>query len=125
MNVGWRVPLAVAIGGAAGAGARWLAGVPFEVTPGTLPVRTLIVNVLGCLLIGVAAGRLHRDSLSWSFAVTGLLGGFTTMSAFATELNDLVDADRTGLMIAYLAATMAGGLIALLVAERVAEAWPP
>jgi CrcB protein len=125
VNDGWRVPLAVAIGGAIGAGARWLAGVPFDVTPGMFPVRTLAVNVLGCLLIGIAAGRLHRESLAWAFAVTGVLGGFTTMSAFAQELNDLVDADRTGLMIVYLTATLAGGMVALLAAERVSEAWPP
>lgn len=124
MNVGWRLPLAVAVGGAIGAGARWLAGVPFEVTPGTFPVRTLVVNVLGCLLIGVAASRLHRESLAWAFAVTGVLGGFTTMSAFAQELNDLVDAGRGGLMVVYLVATLAGGMAALLAAERVSKAWP-
>lgn len=125
MNVGWRVPLAVALGGAIGAGVRWLAGVPFEVTPGTFPMRTLVVNVLGCLLIGAAAGRLHRESLAWAFAVTGVLGGFTTMSAFAQELNDLVDADRGGLMVVYLVTTLAGGMLALLAAERVSERWPP
>ncbi len=125
MNVGWRVPIAVAVGGAAGAGARWLAGESFDVEPGAFPTATLIVNLLGCLLIGVAAGRVHRDSLAWALLVTGVLGGFTTMSAFARELNDLVDADRTGLMAVYLGATFTGGLLALLAAERVAEAWPP
>jgi CrcB protein len=123
--VGSRVPVAVAIGGAIGAGARWLAGVPLDVTPGTFPVRTLLVNVLGCLLIGIAAGFVHRDSTMWSFLVTGVLGGFTTMSAFAQELNDLVDADRTALMVVYLATTLVGGLVALLIGERVAETWPP
>lgn len=118
----WQLPAVVAVGGVVGAGMRWLAGVPFEVTPGTFPVRTLIVNVLGCLAIGVAAHRLHRESLSWAFVVTGVLGGFTTMSAFAQELNDLADADRTGLLAVYLAATLGGGVLAVLVGERASDA---
>ncbi|MGI9643720.1 MAG: FluC/FEX family fluoride channel [Ilumatobacteraceae bacterium] len=118
----WRVPVAVAAGGVIGAGMRWLAGVPFDVTPGTFPVRTLVVNLVGCLLIGIAAQRLRRESVAWAFTVTGILGGFTTMSAFAQELNDLADADRTGLLIAYLVATVGGGMLALLIGERGAEA---
>ncbi len=121
----WRVATAVATGGVIGAGMRWLAGVPFEVTPGTFPVRTLVVNLLGCLLIGVAAHRLPRESLAWAFAVTGVLGGFTTMSAFAQELNDLADADRTGLLVVYLAATLGGGVLAVLLGERGSDAVSP
>ncbi len=117
----WRVPAAVAVGGVVGATLRWLAGVPFEIEPGTFPWATLIVNLLGCAAIGVAAHRLERESLSWAFTVTGVLGGFTTMSAFAQELNDLVDADRHGLMVLYLMVTLAGGVVAVLLGERTSE----
>lgn len=66
-----------------------------------------MVNVFGCLAIGVAANRLERGSLQWDAIITGLLGGFTTMSSFAVELNDFVDLDRTGTAIAYGGVTIA------------------
>lgn len=56
---------------------------------GRFPVGTLVVNVAGCLLIGFVAGIAeHAQVLSASsrlFLVTGILGGFTTYSAFAYE----------------------------------------
>jgi CrcB protein len=86
--------------------------------PGAFPWGTLVVNVVGCLLIGVAASRIERSTPLWSFTVTGLLGGFTTMSAFAVELNDLVDADRSVLAAVYLSITLTAGAVAFLVGER-------
>ena len=62
------------------------------------PYGTLIVNMLGCLLIGVAVGLIEsREGLGTDFrlfAVVGLLGGFTTWSAFGFETFSLIrDAD--------------------------------
>ena len=92
---------AVAAGGATGATLRWAVRTLFDVETGSWPWWTLIVNVLGCLAIGVAVHRLERGSLRWDAIVTGLLGGFTTMSSFAVELNDFVDRDMTGTAVAY------------------------
>lgn len=104
---------AVGVGGALGAAARWgigdLLAEPMPVGS-AWPWATLIANVVGCLLIGLAARRLERHTLSWDALVTGVLGGFTTMSAFAVELNDLAEAGRTSLTIGYLAATLVGGI---------------
>ena len=111
----------VAAGGVVGATGRWLVGAAFDHEPGTFPWATLAVNVVGALLIGIAASRLQRATPVWSFSVTGLLGGFTTMSAFAVELNDLVDADRTALATIYLAVTLAAGLAAHLVGGKVGK----
>lgn len=109
----------VAVGGAVGATGRWLIGAGLDHEPGTFPWATLVVNVVGCLLIGIAASRIEKSTPMWSFTVTGALGGFTTMSAFAVELNDLVDAARNQLAALYLAATLAAGLAAFVVGERV------
>jgi CrcB protein len=109
----YRAIAVVATGGAAGATLRWAVGTPFDVEPGTWPWPTLIVNVLGCLAIGVAANRLEPGSLRWDGIVTGMLGGFTTMSSFAVELNDMVDLDLTGTAIAYGGATLASGAAAV------------
>ncbi|WP_051062578.1 fluoride efflux transporter FluC [Ilumatobacter nonamiensis] len=118
----WRDELlaggAVAAGGVVGATARWAVGTQLAAdSPGDFPWATFVVNVLGCLLIGLASTRIARPSLAWSFAATGMLGGFTTMSSFAVELNDLADAGANRTLIVYLAATLVAGFGALLLAE--------
>jgi len=112
---------AVAVGGAIGATARWAVGTQLAPsTDGTFPWDTYVVNVVGCLVIGLVATRIRRPSVGWAFVATGLLGGFTTMSSFAVELNDLVDAGATGTMIVYLVATLVVAYGALLVATMFA-----
>jgi len=108
-----RAIVAVALGGAFGASGRWAVGSTYDITPGAWPWPTLIVNIVGCLLIGGAARRLRPGSLQWNGIVTGLLGGFTTMSTFAVELNEMADLDRTGTAVAYGAVTLAAGAVAL------------
>lgn len=117
---------AVAVGGVIGASGRWLAGELLrgadEVgTVGRFPWGTLFVNVTGCLLIAIAASRIARNGLGWAFWVTGGLGGFTTMSAVAVEVNGAADAGRTGMLVAYLLATLLGSALAFGVGDQVAR----
>ncbi len=113
---------AVAIGGLIGAALRWIVGTQLDLgDAAAFPWHTLAVNVVGCLAIGAASARLDPDGLAWAFGSTGVLGGFTTMSAFAVELNDLADADRTGVLVTYLVATVAAGVGAVVIGERVAR----
>ena len=112
---------AAAIGGVVGASFRWLIAQPLEMERGEFPWGVLAVNLIGSLLIGIAAARLIRGSLSWAFTVTGVLGGFTTMSGFALAFNDLFAADKTAAAIFYLTVTMAGGISAVLIGEKVAR----
>jgi CrcB protein len=120
------VLVAIALGGAIGASGRWATaevvdalGTPY--VPGTWPWATLVANVVGCLLIGVAARRVPTGTTAWAFAVTGILGGFTTFSALAVELNDLADAERLPLAVLYGAVTLAAGVGATFVAHRPVE----
>lgn len=85
--------------------------------PGTWPGATLVVNVVGCVLIGLAARRVARDTVSWAFVVTGVLGGFTTFSALAVELNDLAEAERMTVAIVYGALTLVAGVAATAIAS--------
>jgi CrcB protein len=106
------LPIAVALvatGGAIGATARWLVGSVLTAEPATWPWATLCVNIVGCVMIGVAARYIERGSQQWDFIVTGMLGGFTTMSSFAVELNDLVDAGRSGMAVGYGTTTVVAG----------------
>lgn len=111
------VVAAVALGGVIGALARYAASVLWPVGSGGFPWTTLGVNVVGCALIGVfmvvitdvwAAHRLVRP-----FVGTGVLGGFTTFSTYAVEIQHLTDigAARTGL--AYLGLTLLAALAAV------------
>ncbi|MCE7975111.1 MAG: CrcB family protein [Leptolyngbya sp. PLA1] len=81
--------LLVALGGALGSVLRFLASLALVRWVGAQsPWPTAIVNVLGCFLAGLALGRLAGsppDHVLRSFLIVGVLGGFTTFSAFAGE----------------------------------------
>jgi CrcB protein len=121
-----RLTVAIAAGGAIGATGRWavadiVATVNGTHVAGTWPWSTLIVNVVGCLLIGLAARNLTVGTTAWAFDVTGVLGGFTTFSALAVELNDFADAKRLPLAVLYGAVTLAAGIGATFIAHRPVE----
>lgn len=105
--------LLVAAGGSIGALARWgvLTAIPLDADG--FPWATLLVNVVGCLLIGAAARRLAPATDVWFGVVTGCIGGFTTFSAFANEVWILVDTDRAPVALVYVAVTLAGGVAAV------------
>ena len=101
--------LAVGVGGALGAVGRYLlSGAIQRLVPGSFPYGTLVVNVIGGLtfglLVGLAEGRVVSAPLARAFILTGILGGFTTFSAFTYETFELV---RTGQML-YAALNVAG-----------------
>jgi len=117
------VLLAVGVGGAIGATARWFVSWIFdsagaEHVPGSWPWATLLVNLMGCVAIGFAARGVARNTTAWAFVVTGVLGGFTTFSALAVELNDMADAERMPLAILYATITLAAGVGATMIADR-------
>jgi CrcB protein len=93
-----------------------------EVAPhiGRFPWHTLAVNLLGCVAIGVAARRLDPLGAWWRFAVTGLLGGFTTFSAFANETRLMLAAGDGALAAVYVVATVLGGFVAVEISSVVA-----
>src|SRR6185503_19901994 len=81
----------VGLGGALGAIARWKLGglVLHHTADWKFPLSTFLVNVLGCLVAGVFSGLIikqHRfGPEAQLFLFTGLLGGFTTFSAFGVD----------------------------------------
>ena len=106
----------VMIGGAAGAGLRYEAGrLALGRFGGAFPWGTLGVNLLGSLLIGLLAALLLSDAAAagrpaWLFLATGLLGGFTTFSAFSLELFTMFTRGQPLAAAAYAAASVLGGL---------------
>ena len=115
----------VALGGAIGASLRFLAGVGMLrlVGPTSFPVAILSVNVIGSFLMGVfvvAAAQRGLTHLS-PFVMTGLLGGFTTFSAFSLEavtLYERGDITQAALYIALSVGLSIAGLMAGLLIAR-------
>ncbi|MEU5095696.1 fluoride efflux transporter CrcB [Streptomyces sp. NPDC020996] len=125
----WReqapVVAVVALGGAAGATARYAAARWWPAPPGGFPWATFWTNVVGCAVIGVfmvvitdvwAAHRLVRP-----FFGTGVLGGFTTFSTYAVDIQKLIDGGHPRTGLAYLAATVLAALAAVWLAVTAAR----
>ncbi len=107
----------VAVGGAIGASLRWGVGELLGRPAASFPFATLLVNVTGCILIGLAARSLVRGSDRWQLGVTGLLGGLTTFSTFAAETRGLVDAGHADQALLYVAVSIVAGLAAVEIAR--------
>jgi CrcB protein len=114
--------LLAALGGALGSLARWSVVVALPRSSGGWPWATLAVNLLGCLLIGVLlavlAARRPDDDRLRTFLGAGVLGGFTTYSAFAVEVADLLRAGTPVLAAGYVVVSVIGGLVAVAAGLR-------
>src|SRR3954470_6900608 len=90
--------LLAALGGALGALSRWGVATVLPPSPGGWPWATLLVNLTGCLLIGVLLAvllaRFPDRPLLRPFLATGVLGGYTTYSTFAVDSVALIEAGR-------------------------------
>lgn len=121
-----RVIFLVMIGGALGAGGRYLVGRATLAAFGpTLPWGTLAVNISGGLLMGLLVGALARvgGGEAWRlFLGVGVLGGFTTFSAFALETATMIERGTLLAAAGYAAASVIGSVAALFAGLAVARA---
>ncbi|SIM75838.1 fluoride efflux transporter FluC [Micromonospora cremea] len=115
---------AIAAGGVLGALAR--AGLQHAVPhqPTGFPWATFGINLTGCLLIGVLMAVLGHVGggrpLARPFLGVGVLGGFTTFSTYAVDVQQAVVAGAPGTALAYLAATVLGALVAVWLGDAAA-----
>jgi CrcB protein len=120
--------LIVAAGGALGAVARYGVGVWVQrlFSVAQWPWATLTVNVVGGLLMGLLAGWLafrggaHGESIRL-FAAVGVLGGFTTFSAFSLEAALMIERRQLAMAGGYVAASVALSVLALFIGLMVAR----
>jgi CrcB protein len=101
----------VALGGALGSVARYLvAGAVHRVAQPFFPYGTVVVNVTGCLAIGLIAGLVNERGVigpgARLFLLVGVLGGYTTFSTFGFETFELLRTSQYG-----AAAANAGGQV--------------
>ncbi len=107
--------LLIGLGGSIGSILRYLSSVMIEKYYTTVfPLATFMINILGCLLIGIIMGTLEKNqvtdsSLKW-LLVTGFCGGFTTFSAFGFENIRLLQNGNIALAFLYIGASVFVGL---------------
>lgn len=108
----------VLVGGALGALSRYAASaLSARLLGAGFPWGTLVVNVVGCFLIGIASGLMERSAFPrnlWPLAVTGFLGGFTTFSTFSIDSVLLFRDGATTKAIINMVLNGFGGLAACL-----------
>ncbi len=109
----------VAFGGGLGAILRFIVSsifTPASVSSG-FPIATLCVNICGCFVAGLLLGLSERFEFLTHplrlFLFTGILGGFTTFSAFGVETLSLVRKEAWGSAISYVIASVCIGLVAV------------
>ncbi len=109
------MPVAVAIGGAAGSLLRYLLSMMLARLWGTaFPYGTAAVNGIGSFCIGFLAVALVRDSdhpVAAALLITGFLGGFTTFSSFMNETMQYMMAGAWEMAAVYLSVQLAGGIL--------------
>ncbi len=115
--------LIVGVGGAIGAIGRYLIGLlPMNPENG-FPVKTFLINVIGCFIIGIIAALADRNAVNPNLVLlikVGICGGFTTFSSFALETEGLLAKGQTVVALMYVIASIVCGVLVVFAAEKMA-----
>lgn len=108
--------LFVGIGGAAGSMLRYGVGhVMTKYVPGTFPLGTFAVNIIGCFIIGILFGMVSRNQWlqdgGMLLLASGFCGGFTTFSTFAIDNVSLMQKGQSTVAIIYTSISIVCGLL--------------
>jgi fluoride exporter len=116
---------AISAGGAVGAVARYGLSTAWPHRPTEFPWSTLVVNVSGCLCIGVLmvlVTEVYTDQrLLRPFLGVGVLGGYTTFSTYVVDIGHAATAGAAGIALVYLAVTLVGAVSAVWAGVTVTE----
>ncbi|MCI7469646.1 MAG: fluoride efflux transporter CrcB [Lachnospiraceae bacterium] len=113
--------LIVGAGGAIGAIGRYLIGLlPMNPENG-FPVKTFLINVTGCFIIGIIAALADKNAVNPNLVLlikVGICGGFTTFSSFALETEGLIAKGSTGVALMYVILSLVCGVLAVFASEK-------
>jgi CrcB protein len=109
--------LIAGVGGFLGSATRYGLSMAMKPWTSAFPWATLMINLVGCFLIGLLAPLVGHRPYWFVFVVPGILGGFTTFSAFGYETLKLAEAGRLLLASIYVVASVGLGLGAVWMAR--------
>lgn len=122
----WPVLAAIAVGGVIGAEARYAVAVALPHGGSAFPWSTVIINVTGCFALGVLMVVLLElispPHLARPFLGVGVLGGYTTYSTFAVDVQRMIVAGRPWVALAYVAVTLVTCALAVWLATITTQA---
>ena len=114
--------LSVGIGGCIGSILRYLCSISFnKFLIINFPIGTLLVNIIGCFLIGLLINNnfIGNPNLPYNeLIIIGILGGFTTYSAFGLETYNLIKSGMIQVAILYVLSSIIFGLIAIYISRK-------
>ena len=116
--------LAVGAGGFLGSTLRYVISlIPLD-EPIIFPIKTFIINIVGCIVIGIiavsASKNFEMNQQMLLFLKVGLCGGFTTFSTFALETADLMKAGHMGIAFFYAVLSVLVGITVIFLVEYLA-----
>ena len=116
--------LAVGAGGFLGSTLRYLISLMPLDEPIIFPIKTFIINIVGCIIIGIIAvytsKNFEMNPQMLLFLKVGLCGGFTTFSTFALETTDLMKAGHMGIAFLYAILSVLVGIAVIFAVEYLA-----
>lgn len=115
--------LIVSAGGAIGAALRFIISKVF-VSSSSVFTYVALVNIIGCLVAGLLAGYIDKHIHSETtrlFLITGILGGFTTFSAFSLDVLNLINKGKTLESVVYILISVLGSLLAVFIGYKLAH----
>jgi CrcB protein len=120
LKMNMKLILVIGAGSFIGGVSRYLLSLLIQAkTTSPFPLHTFTVNIIGCFFIGIVFGIFDKGQISpeWkSFLATGVLGGFTTFSAFSIETFTLFREGYAGYAMLYIVASVFLGLLASYIA---------
>lgn len=109
------------LGGGLGAVCRWLVSGYFT-SDSNFPTGTLVVNLLGCFLIGVLSYyAIKGHSVVYMLGIVGFLGGFTTFSSYGYDLMRMLESGLTKNFMLYFLTSNVVGILLVYVGYKVAN----
>ena len=108
--------LIIALGGALGSVLRYLLGNRIEPSESFFPINILLINITGCFLMGMVLALVDAKSQLFLFLTIGILGSFTTMSAFSAQALHLLLDEKYLLATSYVFLTLLSCIISTVIA---------
>ena len=112
----------IALGGALGSLIRYLLSIRLEPSETFFPINILLINIIGCFLMGMVLALVDAKSQLFLFLTIGILGSFTTMSAFSAQALHLLLDEKYLLATSYVFLSLLSCIISTVIAYYVFKA---